>query len=123
MISRRMRMIDVRRVSRGIRRWLLSHLTALCTIVRANTSTRVNRKQYRALGTLMPNITFHSAATSVKNVYECVYKLLRSLIECTRRRQSLQIIEGLLHLCRLAMFLFHIAFNLLYTDPFVFIIL
>lgn len=62
MISRRMRMIDARRVIRSIHRWLLSHLTVLYAIAPANTSTRADRKQYRALETLIPNITFRSFA-------------------------------------------------------------
>lgn len=66
MISRRMWMIDARRVTRSIHRWLLSRLTALYAIARANTSTRAGRKQYRALETLIPNITFRSIANERK---------------------------------------------------------
>lgn len=76
MISRRMRMIDARRVTKSIHRWLLSHLTALCAIARANTSTRADRKQYRALETLILWILrFVRLQTSVKNFYERLYKL------------------------------------------------
>lgn len=64
-------MIDAERVTRSIHRWLLSHLTALRAITRANTSTRADREQYRVIEILISNITFHSTANEhIKNFYD-----------------------------------------------------
>lgn len=88
-ISRRMRMIDAKRVARSIYRWLLSRLTALRAIARANTSTRADREQYRAVEILISNTTFHSSANErIKNFYERLCKLFERFNRTyTRRRQ------------------------------------
>lgn len=100
MISR-IRMIDARRVTRSIHCWLLSHLTALCAIAQVNTSTRADRKQYRALETLILNITFRSIANQRKKFYERFTYYLNNLIEYMRSRQFANFQMGLiLHLCR-----------------------
>ena len=100
MISRRMWMIDARRVTRSIHCWLLSHLTTLCAIAQVNTSTRADRKQYRALETLILNITFRSIANEHKKFYEHFTNYLNDLIEYMIT-SILQIFVWLiLHLCQ-----------------------